>query len=329
MSDGLETALAKIRPHTSSNLAHQKAPATLLHALEATFDEQKSEKSPTAYLAALLTTLEGTLQNEKSSGPALGDSDLLPAELYLLALVAPFVPHPVIRANLNTILSLTAPLFPLLSKHAPPLRSQLGLYEAVLKVLDRSQLEVQAVRQSFASILQLCLDPRPKVRKRAAEVIKEVLASPPSPLVLHPYAERVAEWVKSTLIDVNANALPKSKAQRTDVESGEVGIHLLAFLRLVLFKLPPSVRSPYLIQYLFPVLNSEYSHSPPSSLCYSHCLVSATHSSPKQPTPYCPSFWLFRTTILRLMYRTKYLTSSKPSYPPLPLRPTQPWLLHG
>lgn len=251
MSDGLDSALAKIRPHTSSNLAHQKAPATLLHALEATLDEQNTEKSPTAYFAALLTTLDGTLRKEKSTGPALGDGDLLPAELYLLALVAPFAPHPVIRANLNTILSLTSPLFPLLSKHAPPLRSQLGLFEAVLKVVDRSQLEVQAVRQSFASILQLCLDPRPKVRKRSVEVIKEVLASPPSPLVVHPYAERVAEWVKSTLTDVNANALPKSKAQRTDVESGEVGIHLLAFLRLVLFKLPPSVSFfNYLVSHL-------------------------------------------------------------------------------
>lgn len=241
MSDGLEVALAKIRPHTSSNLAHQKAPATLLHALEVTLDEQKTERSPTAYLAVLLTTLDGTLQKENLPGPTLDDGDLLPAELYLLGLVAPFAPHPVIRAHLNTILSLTAPLFPALIKHAPPLRSQLCIYEAVIKVLDRSQLEIQAVRQSFASVLQLCLDLRPKVRKRAAEVIKEVLASPPSPLVLHPYAERVAEWVKSTLTDVNVNALPKSKAQRTDVESGEVGIHLLAFLRLVLFKLPSSV----------------------------------------------------------------------------------------
>jgi ribosomal RNA-processing protein 12 len=72
----MEEALGKIRPHTSSSLAHQKTPATLLHALEATFQEQKTEKSPTAYFAALLTTLDGTLQ-KKDIG--LGDGDVLPS----------------------------------------------------------------------------------------------------------------------------------------------------------------------------------------------------------------------------------------------------------
>ncbi|KAI0062893.1 NUC173-domain-containing protein [Artomyces pyxidatus] len=244
MSDDLDHALAKIRPHTSSNLAHQKAPATLLHALEATFEEQNTEKSPTAYFAALLTTLDGTLQKERSQGLGLGDGDMLPAELYLLALVAPFTPPPVIRGNLTTILTLTAPLFPLLHSNAPPLRSQLGLYAPILKALDRGQLDIQGVRQSFASILQLCLDPRPKVRRKAAEVVRETLASPPAPLLVHPYGNRVAEWVKSTLTEVTTNALPKSKQNKTDMESAELAIHLLSFLRPVIFKLPPSSLPP-------------------------------------------------------------------------------------
>ena len=54
---------------------------------------------------------------------------------------------------------------------------------------DRSQLEAQGVRQTFASILQICIDPRPKVHKKAADLVKEVLANPPTPLVRHPYAE--------------------------------------------------------------------------------------------------------------------------------------------
>lgn len=241
MSDGLEQALTKIRPHTSSSLAHQKAPATLLRALEAILDEQKTERSPTAYLAALLTTLDGTVQNERSSGLALSDGDMLPAELYLLALVTPFAPLPVIRGNLGTILALTAPLFPLLKNHAPPLRSQLTIYGAVFRALDRPQLDTQGIRQSFASILQLCLDPRPKVRRKAADVVKDVLSFPPSPLLLHPYADRVAEWVKSTLGDINANAPLKFKSNSADMEGTEVAIHLLSFLRLVLLRLPPSV----------------------------------------------------------------------------------------
>ena len=247
MSDDLDAALSKIRPHTTSSLEHQKAPAILLHALEATFDEQNTERSPTAYFAALLTTLDGTLQNEGSSRLAFGEGDILPAELYLLALVAPFVPQPVIRGNLNTILSLTSPLFPSLMTHAPPLRSQIGLYGPLLRALDRSQLEAQGVRQSFASILQLCLDIRPKVRKRAAEIVRDVLSSPPPPLLRHPYSDRVAEWVKSTLTDVSANAFSRSRRVAPDMDAAEVALHLLMFLRPIILRLPPSVSGcPYL-----------------------------------------------------------------------------------
>lgn len=234
--DGLDLALSKIRPQTASSLEHQKAPANLLHALEATIDEKKTERTSTAYFAALLTALGGTLQNDASSGLALDEGDMIPAELYLLALVAPFVPPPVIRGYLNTILSLTSPLFPSLMTHPPPLRSQIGLYGSVLKALDRSQLDSQGVRQSFASILQLCLDGRPKVRKRAAEVIKDVLSSPPTPLIRHPYSDRVAEWVKSTLTDT----VSRSKHSTSNMDAAEVALHLLAFLRQVILMLPPS-----------------------------------------------------------------------------------------
>ena len=243
MSDSasLDLALSKIRPHTASSLEHQKTPASLLHAIEATLDEQKTERSPTAYFAALLTALGSTLQKDAPTGLALDEGDILPAELYLLALVAPFVPPPVIRANLNTILSHTSPLFSSLTTHAPPLRSQIGLYGSVFRALDRSQLEVHGVRQSFASVLQHCLDVRPKVRKRAAEVITDVFSTPPTPLMRHPYSDRVAEWVKSSLTDVAADAFSRSKRSTSGADGAEVVPHLLSFLRPVILRLPPSV----------------------------------------------------------------------------------------
>jgi ribosomal RNA-processing protein 12 len=192
----MEEALAKIRPHTSSSLPHQKTPAHLLIALETTFREQNTEATPTAYFAAILTTLDGSIQKKELS---LEEGAILPAELYLLALVAPFVSAPIIRTNLNTLLFLTAPLFPSLNQHPPALRSQLSLYHSIFRSLDRTQLDVQGVRQSFASILQLCLDPRPKVRKKAADIVKNLLSSPPIPLMRHPYSERVSDWVKKHL----------------------------------------------------------------------------------------------------------------------------------
>lgn len=239
----MEEALAKIRPHASSSLAHQKTPATLLHALEATLQEQNTEKSPTAYFATILTTLDGTLQ-KKDVG--LDDGDVLPAELYLLALVIPFVPPPVIRANLSTVLFLSAPLFPALQAHAPPLRSQLTLYNYIFKSLDRSQLDTQGICQAFASILQLCLDPRPKVRKKAADVVKDTLDQPPPPMARHPFADRVADWVKTCLAEVNSVVFPsKSSGKTVESPTADTAIHILAFLRPVLLNLPPSVSSDH------------------------------------------------------------------------------------
>ncbi|KAJ3537295.1 hypothetical protein NMY22_g5649 [Coprinellus aureogranulatus] len=232
----MEDALSKIRPHVSSSLPHQKTPATLLAAVEATFAEQSTERTATAYFAALLTTLDGTIRKKDLS---LGDGDILPAELYLLAFIIPFVSAPIIRSHLNTVLSLTAPLFPALNAHAPALRSQLSIYQALLRAIDKSQLEAQGIRQSFSSILQLCIDPRPKVRKKAAEVVHDVIAHPPTPLSVHPYSQKVAEWVVSNLAEANTNPIGKSKSAKQS-NGAETAIHLLALLRPVLPRLPPA-----------------------------------------------------------------------------------------
>ena len=233
----METALEKIRPHTSSSLPHQKTPATLLHALESTLSETHNDRTPTAYFAALTTTLDGTLQKKDI---ALGDGDVLPAVLYLLALVAPFVPHTVIQSNSGTLLSLTAPLFPSLSTYAPPLRSQLTLYIYIFRSLDRSQLDTPNARQSFATILQLCLDHRPKVRRRAIDLVSDVLSNPPSPLLRHPYAERVAEWLQTSLHQASSGVLPKGKSANREF-SADNALRLLALLRPILPNLPLNV----------------------------------------------------------------------------------------
>jgi ribosomal RNA-processing protein 12 len=237
----MEQALAKIRPHVSSSLPHQKAPASLLIALESTLKEQNAEPTPTAYFAALLTTLDSTVQ---SNNLTLGDGDILPAELYLLALVGPFVPLPVVRSNLKTLLALTAPLFPSLHPHAPPLRSQLSLYQVVFMSLDRSLLDAQGLRQTFASILEICLDPRPKVRKKAADLVKEVISSPPPPFGTHPYAEKVAAWVAATLTQLHVSATGRTKSGNLGADDA---VHLLAFLRPIMQHLPSSVSNSYII----------------------------------------------------------------------------------
>ncbi|KAH7335724.1 armadillo-type protein [Rhizoctonia solani] len=198
----LEPVLDKIRTHKNSKLAHQKTPATLLIALEQTFDEQNppTPRSAVAYCAALCTTLE---QAVKGRNVSLGDGDLIPATLYLLAAVLPHVPTPVVRAQVSVLLPLLAPLLPLSSQHPPALRSLLSVLCSLWAPLDAPTLTgTPLLRNAWASVLQLCVDPRPKVRKKAQEVAKSVLAAPPAPMLRHPYAEQTAQYLLNLLTDV-------------------------------------------------------------------------------------------------------------------------------
>ncbi|KAF8521281.1 NUC173-domain-containing protein [Hysterangium stoloniferum] len=232
----LAASLSKIRPHTSSTLAHQKAPASLLIALESTLTEQGAEHTSTAYFAALLTTLESSKSN-----PSFEEGDRIPAILYLLALVTPHVSLAVIRSYLSTLLTLLTPLFPALLPHAPALRSHLTLFSPIIQALDASQLDIPGVRQTFNLILDLTLDPRPKVRRKAADLVREVLANPPSPLLRHPYGERVGEWLVAALTTVSSGAGTFGKHGKKVVGSDapESGIHLITAIKPIMTYLPP------------------------------------------------------------------------------------------
>ncbi|CAE6439667.1 unnamed protein product [Rhizoctonia solani] len=199
----LEAALDKIRIHRNSKLSHQKTPATLLIALEQTFTEQTppTARSAVAYCAALCTTLE---QAVKGSSVSMGEGDIVPGALYLLATVLPHVPTPVIRSQVSVLLPLLAPLLPLSSQHPPALRSLLSVFCSLWTPLDAPTLTgTPLLRNAWASVLQLCVDPRPKVRKKAQEVVKSVLAAPPAPMLRHPYAEQTALYLLGLITDVS------------------------------------------------------------------------------------------------------------------------------
>jgi len=245
-----EDALAKIRPHTTSKQAHQRKPAQLLVALESTLKESTKasdtdERNPTAYFAALLTTLEGCISHNDMD---LEDGSTLPAILYLLALVLPYVPALVLRAHLPKIFQHLPPLLPLvMPAHAPPLRSLISVLGVALGTMDQglvySTMSISSslggnlsvgtstsasIRHTFATILELVLDSRPKVRKRAGEVVKTVLESPPAPLATHPWGSLVAEWSCGVVAQRSAGGGGRE-------ETVESLVHLMAFLRTIPF----------------------------------------------------------------------------------------------
>ena len=245
MSEDYPSALAKIRPHTTSKQAHQRKPAQLLVALESTLDQTDadatSQHNPTAYFAALVTTLEGCLSKGDA---ALEDGDTLPAVLYLLALTIPFVSSTVLRTNSGRLFQLLSPILPLTAHdYAPPLRSMITIFGGVLGSLDQSSVQSTialsnsgasstsiSIRQTFSTLLELTLDQRPKVRKRAGEVVKAILDAPPFPLAVHPWSILVAEW-SCGVVAQSADAVQAGGKKGAASGGTERLIHLLAFLR--------------------------------------------------------------------------------------------------
>ncbi|EJT97410.1 NUC173-domain-containing protein [Dacryopinax primogenitus] len=260
----LQEELEKIRPHVTAALPNQKAPALLLVAIEDTLQEQNANLTPVAYFAALVSTLEQQVKKEHEEGTlSLGEADVLPSVLYLLALVVPQVSSAVLRTHTHTALGVLAPLLNPLSNSAPPLRSLLGIYQAWLPHLESSQLHTPLVRQSFATITEYSLDPRPKVRKKAQDVVQAVLASPPAPALIHPYAVDVADYILRQLDDVvgKSGALrAKDKAKAGKANTGmEIGIWSCAFVKTIA-PYWPSERIAQLVNSLLrlPALSSSY-----------------------------------------------------------------------
>lgn len=215
----LEDCLSKLRPHTTSKLAHQKKPALLLKALESSLSEPIT---PTAYYAALVQTLQQAVQKDLASADKeiqVGEGDLIPAVLYLLGTIIDYVPPAVYHAqsevgllgplfassvgaasssSSETTTSLLA-LFGPCATSAPSLRSLIHLLQQILLTSPTPALNTTPYTSTLSTLLSLALDARPRVRKVAQEAVRDVLAAPHPPATRHPYAERVAKWLVKVL----------------------------------------------------------------------------------------------------------------------------------
>ncbi|KAK3304510.1 NUC173 domain-containing protein [Chaetomium strumarium] len=218
-SPSLKEKLEKIR---SPNLQNQKQTATVLEGVESVFKERNTVPTPTAYFAALLSLLD----NKTLTHPVV----------YLLDVVTPFAPEPLLRAKFTQILTLLAPVLSQPDADAPLIRSSIGCLEGLLLAQDAAAWEMSAAvvgpRRAVGGLLSFALDPRPKVRKRAQEALRKVLKNPPpSPSLDHPAAAMCAETAMMSL-----KALAEKAAQLRKEKKGSEGIHdpeLIHALQLV------------------------------------------------------------------------------------------------
>lgn len=209
----------------------------VLEAVESTLKEQGTAPSPTGYFAALLSLLQQA--EAGSSGKSSVNLDLLTPIVYLLDVVTPHVPQPLLRSKFTPILTSLAPV--LLMHDVPPIltRSSIGCLESLLLAQDAASwvLSVSQVgpRRAVAGLLNLALDHRPKVRKRALDALKQILRNPPpSPSLDHPAADMCAATALANLQNLVQNATHARKAAKpVDAAHDPARIHALQLIKTV------------------------------------------------------------------------------------------------
>lgn len=207
-------ALSRIRHLKDSKLENQRAPAQLLVAIEATLAERDAQgaASPTQYLLAL----ESLLSADETS------ADVHASAVYLLSHVLPHVAPGVVRAKSLALLGAVAA--PLADPHGPSenmnarVRASLGVVESLLDLVPATHRELLAKERNWIAVwdlvLNLCIDARPKVRRRAQELVAHVLGGA-AWAHAHPYAERTLAWAVRTLEHVaSARGAAPSKAAK-------------------------------------------------------------------------------------------------------------------
>ncbi|KAI5958155.1 RRP12 [Candida margitis] len=223
----LEDKLSKIRNQINSKLDNQKHLAIILSAVEENIDEQKNEKTPVAYFVSFLSLLDQCIQNDQ-----ILDKDLAATTAYFLDLVFPFTPQPLLKQKFNEILlKLSQPLN--VEADAPLVRSTIGAIETLLLAQDNARwLTKSAIspNRAFVALIELSFDPRPKVRRRAHEAVKNILTHPPtSPSPVHVAAVAASDAALRQL----TRLLSEYKQQRKNNANKELNSQIIHCLQLI------------------------------------------------------------------------------------------------
>ncbi|KIW06263.1 uncharacterized protein PV09_02735 [Verruconis gallopava] len=232
MDPALEQRLEKIR--SSPKLQNQQETRVVLSAVEDTLRDSKSEFTPTAYFAALLSLLDQFISSDKN----IVNKDVATSIVYLLDLITPSVPAPLLRSKFTHILQKLATALTHKESDAPLLRPSIGCLESLLVVQDSQAWALPASqispRRAVAGLLTIAVDHRPKVRKRALDAITVVLKNPPpSPSLDHPAADMCAESSLKTLSE-GVEATKRHRKHSKDVHQHTPSLmHALQLVKTV------------------------------------------------------------------------------------------------
>ncbi|KHN98318.1 ribosomal RNA-processing protein 12 [Metarhizium album ARSEF 1941] len=208
------TLAEKLDKIKSPGLQGQQRNVVVLRAVESTLKEQNAAAIPTAYFAALLALMQQAISNGNVN------IELATPVVYLLDVVTPYAPQPLLRSKFTQILTLLAPVLSMQDAEAILLRTSIGCLESLLLAQDAPSWELTVSqigpRRAVAGLLNLSLDNRPKIRKRAQDALKKVLKNPPpSPSLDHPAADMCAQTALKNLEDLAGKAADARKGKKS------------------------------------------------------------------------------------------------------------------
>lgn len=184
----MEATLDKVRAQSGNALPHIQRPALLLQAIDGTLKDSGTASLPTAYFASLAATLSSVLGSDPPDG------QLVAASLYLLAIVVPHTPDNVLIHQHDQLLHLLSASLALSTAEQASLKSLLTVLSHLLTAFPAKVLNKLGCTSLYNSVLPLCADGRPKLRKKAHDTVKVVFNTEQ-----HPYQERTAEWTSLAL----------------------------------------------------------------------------------------------------------------------------------
>lgn len=236
----LEDKLSKIRNQLTSKLENQKHIAIILTATEDNIKDYHTNepaKNLVNYLVGLMSLLDQAMDPETQ---AIKDIQLASSTTYLLDIIFHYAPKKLLRSKFAEVLTKIAPCITDEKAGAPLIRAAIGCLESLLISQDAQawnnthNLSVTPKR-GLQGLLELALDPRPKIRKRAQEAIKNILLNPPvAPTPEHVAASFIADFAMKSLADVlNEYSTMSNKKLKVQTVAEEIHGRIIKNLRLV------------------------------------------------------------------------------------------------
>ncbi|KAI8820144.1 armadillo-type protein [Fimicolochytrium jonesii] len=221
----------KIRTQTNSGLDNQKQAALILAAVEETITEQGEQLTPLAYFGALMTILS----QQATGGEAVPEAQgLVAAATYLLAIVFPRVPSAILKLKFEDIAKTVGVILEMYQEDQPLVRAVLACFEFLLAAQDSQRWTSDVnCRKLMQVLLIMSVDGRPKVRRRAHEAIRRLLAHPPPPSVHHPATLTIIEFAVRGLEEYTQSVEGTGSANDRK-ESEQNVLHVLVFLKAVI-----------------------------------------------------------------------------------------------